>query len=395
MFPDLPESLADLRPLPHCDGPKMEPFDFRGPQKIEFLEYLGEGLHSHVVKVRILGQVYALKLFRFCYDGDWLGPALHYMDDDHDLNLEEMTAFGNYSEPFSAECRAFGRLKEAGHEELAVQCFGYVLLDDEHERALQAQFSDLKLEFTGDMDSSDAELRSRYVGKGGKLPPIRGLVKEFGRGEEDLRARNASRILRNIVQLQQLGIIHIDVGHRQIISGKIADFSTAITSPHYMLNPELNPHLNPKHISAMEYEAFKFSMMDYWDFDLMIHEWNEEPKNRKKQVSVYAYPRGNGCKIKYNLRSTPNRERVYSFADPRQYDWQHCGPAGQKSRIPGRVSKMRQKRLDVKPSRWYYNGSSTKAARLRLAVGGTSLEWYYKDGNIFPRAKSYCGYLDI
>lgn len=49
-------------PLPYCDGPKLKPFVFQGPQKIEFLEYLGEGLHAHVFKVKVLGQIYALKL---------------------------------------------------------------------------------------------------------------------------------------------------------------------------------------------------------------------------------------------------------------------------------------------------------------------------------------------
>lgn len=62
MYPDWPKSAADLVPLPHCDGPKLKPFDFHGPQKIEFLEYLGEGMHAHVLKVKIRGQIYALKL---------------------------------------------------------------------------------------------------------------------------------------------------------------------------------------------------------------------------------------------------------------------------------------------------------------------------------------------
>lgn len=51
-----------------------------------------------------------------------------------------MTVFYNYSEPFSAECRAYGRLREAGWEELAVRCLGYVLLDEEHERVLKERF---------------------------------------------------------------------------------------------------------------------------------------------------------------------------------------------------------------------------------------------------------------
>lgn len=62
MYPDWPESAADLVPLPQIDGPKLKAFDFQGPQKIEFLEYLGEGSHAHVLKVRILERIYALKL---------------------------------------------------------------------------------------------------------------------------------------------------------------------------------------------------------------------------------------------------------------------------------------------------------------------------------------------
>lgn len=68
MYPDWPRSAADLVPLPqNCPGPTLKPFDFGGhaqKRKIEFLEYLGEGLHSHVFKIKILGQICALKLVR-------------------------------------------------------------------------------------------------------------------------------------------------------------------------------------------------------------------------------------------------------------------------------------------------------------------------------------------
>lgn len=64
MYPDWPESDADLVALPNIPGPKLRPFDFGGPQNIEFLgpKPLGEGLHAMVFKVRILGQIYALKV---------------------------------------------------------------------------------------------------------------------------------------------------------------------------------------------------------------------------------------------------------------------------------------------------------------------------------------------
>lgn len=54
-----------------------------------------------------------------------------------------MSAFYDYSDLFSCECRAFGRLREAGHEELAIGCFGYVLLDEDLERALHSRFPDI------------------------------------------------------------------------------------------------------------------------------------------------------------------------------------------------------------------------------------------------------------
>lgn len=99
-----------------CIGEKLSPFDFQGTQTIKFLEHVGEGLHAHVFKVQIRGQIYALKLvgttmdecmhpqppvrgegkdkinsltllcaylkFRFVYDYDWLGPASDTDPDD-------------------------------------------------------------------------------------------------------------------------------------------------------------------------------------------------------------------------------------------------------------------------------------------------------------------------
>jgi hypothetical protein len=62
MYPDWPDSAADLIPLPRCDGPKLKPFAFQCPQKMEFLDYLGEGSHAHVFKIKIQGQTYALTL---------------------------------------------------------------------------------------------------------------------------------------------------------------------------------------------------------------------------------------------------------------------------------------------------------------------------------------------
>ncbi|KAI0535861.1 kinetochore Sim4 complex subunit FTA2-domain-containing protein [Xylaria digitata] len=405
MYPDWPESDADLVPLPNCDGPKLKSFDFQGPQKIEFLEYLGEGLHAHVFKVKILGQVYALKLFRFAYDHNWVGPA----SDTDPGNRELMSAFYNYSEPFSSECRAFGRLQETGYEELAVRCFGYVLLDEEHEHTIMTQFSDLKLEFNGDIDYPGAEdMRSRFPGKDARAPPIRGVVKEFGlQDEENLGTTVVRKILRDVIKLQQLGIIRIDVGTRQIIDDKLCDFSTAVTIPHFRTNPELNPHLTPEMICAIELETFELSINDYLEFDEMIFDWNLEYADEKGRISVYAFPDGRGGRHKYNLRSRATKECAYTFVDPRKYDWRtyptSVGASRKevtRRRWSGRISKSGghenpqgvssriRRHLRARPPVWYYEYDSKLAKCSEWATPFSDwMDWDYKDGLMFPRIK--------
>jgi hypothetical protein len=64
-YPDWPsEPLVALPPLPVCEGPKLDAFDFKGPQQIKFLQEVGVGSHGYVFKVEIHGKIYALKLVR-------------------------------------------------------------------------------------------------------------------------------------------------------------------------------------------------------------------------------------------------------------------------------------------------------------------------------------------
>ncbi|KAK0618221.1 kinetochore Sim4 complex subunit FTA2-domain-containing protein [Bombardia bombarda] len=408
MYPDWPETDADLVPLPQCIGPKLKPFSFQGgPQRIEFLKYLGEGSHAHVFEVKIRGQLYALKLFRFVYDDDWIGP-----EPEHDHNDRElMSAFYNYSEPFSCECRAYGRLQEAGHEDLVLKCFGYVLLDEAHEQAMMTQFSDLDLEFNGNMDYPGSEdVRSRFLGKDGRAPPIRGIIKELGLPdkEENLNARVMRKILGDMFKLRKLGIFRIDAATRQILSYKLCDLSMAFTVPHFMATPELNPHLTPEMISAMELETFKACMNDYFTFDDMIFDWNLDYGKEKGTISTRAFPDGRGCQLKYNLRSQAARDRIYTFVDPRKYDWRSrsvSAGSGGKETIKLRRSKRLSKggkhgkpqgvgpkkplQLTAKPSLWYYDCEGWQAERLRRGpLHSLTQKWDYKEGFIFPRIEA-------
>ncbi|KAI6082226.1 hypothetical protein F4821DRAFT_264103 [Hypoxylon rubiginosum] len=146
---------------------------------------------------------------------------------------------------------------------------------------MKTQFSHLELEFNENaVDPGLRNMRSRFPGKDGRDPPIRGIIKEFGQGHEDLAEPLARKLfkglLTDIVRSQELGIIYIDVAFRQIISSRFSDFSTAITIPHFLTSPELNPNLNPDQISGMEFETFQLISSDYWSFDDMVHAWNWE-----------------------------------------------------------------------------------------------------------------------
>lgn len=332
--------------------------------------------------------------FRFLdWNDTWLGPSSKSDHDDRKL----MSAFQNYSDPFNCECRAFARLQEAGHEELALKCFGYVLLDEAHESVMKSQFAQYSMEtslcFSGDIYNYDQEElhRSLYLGKNGRVPPIRGIVKEFGKEEEEenLRPKLLRKILRDISKLQQLGILGFDVAARNIINGKFGDFSTAITVPHFLTTPELNPFLTPDMISAMELETFRLSLSDYLEFDMMIFEWNMEYADQKGEISVNALPGGRGCQIRYDLRSRTTSERVYTFVDPRKYDWRTCpadeGASAGIATNKGRSRRISSRQLSAKPPIWYYSCDGELAEVLRRPdPWDPVIKWDYKEGYIFP-----------
>lgn len=297
--------------------------------------------------------------FRFVYDYDWRSPV-PYAEEDVTADIQVMSTFANYSEPFNCECRAYGRLQDAGREDLAVKSYGYILLSEHQERNMMEKFSHLDLEFDGNMDDPGSEdMRGRFR-IDGRDPPIRGLLKEFGQGDEDLTTPVARRLLKNIKELQSLGIFNVDVARRQVISGKFSDFSTAVTVPHFVTSPELNPNLDSDQKLILEFETFQLSSNDYWLFDEMVKTWNDDNNGN---IKVHAFPGGDGClpKHNYNLR----RKRIYTFVDPRKLEG---------------VKKKR------KLTEWEYNCDDKAIARLKCTHEfSESHEWVFKDGYIFPR----------
>lgn len=237
----------------------------------------------------------------------------------------KLTLFAQYSEPFYSECRAFGRLHEAGHPNLAMACYGYVLLDDAHEQTLANRFA---LEFDGNIDLSGVyNMRGRYLGeRSGKPPPIRGILKALGtpgaiEDPPNLGVPSACRILRDTTKMHQLGIICLDVRRDQLIDGKLCDFSSAITVPHFLTNPELNPKLTDKQKAKMLREAFIITIGDYWNFEQVLMEAVDNPRQTSKLYDkVPVFPGGvreyRGVDPRYRLRSTSGRTACTHLSTP-------------------------------------------------------------------------------
>lgn len=205
-----------------------------------------------------------------------------------------------------------------------MRCYGYVLLSEKNEAKMIKKFKDtMFLTFNGHSqnDHKHDKLRARFPGKNGRLPPIRGILKELGRKLKRPKENDFKNMRGTIVSMQQLGIIGLDIDVRQFINGKLADFSQAITTPHFRTNPKLNPDLTDEWKSTIEYETFRLSSFDYWDFDDAIHRYNRRVRDiNKRRIKVNGVPGGLDHGKRYSLRSTPHRDGLYTFVDPRLYD---------------------------------------------------------------------------
>lgn len=204
---------------------------------------------------------------------------------------------------------------------------------------------------------------------------------------------NARKILRTTIRLHQLGIFHVDIRREQFLDNKFCDLSTAITVPHFLTNPELNPKLNAKEIALMEHETFQLVMCDYWAFEIMLSDdICEEPVQKSKLTEmVPVFPRRAHYQMEfadrpYDLRRTAQREQhrhhVYALADPRKFDWKAFAAVK-----PAMVAKQRRKvKLPTRPERWYLNCTPEEAAFFnKVHLTHIILDWHAtKEGLVYP-----------
>ncbi|KAH6847092.1 kinetochore Sim4 complex subunit FTA2-domain-containing protein [Chaetomium sp. MPI-CAGE-AT-0009] len=217
-------------PLPPCDGPRLHAFEHQ-KAPIEWLERLDgdrtsqSGAEGSVFKVRIKSQLYALKVFKF-FDPS---ATRYYWGNllDDSVPLSDVIF---HTDPFYAECRAYGRIKKAqgnrrGKRELAVPCHGYLFLQERDMQILREERVDLN------EDAVDNKLLqvNREDGR------VRAIVKDFVPGDSGVNAGNIRQILRDIRALNRLGIYVGDVRADNFKAGKIVDFGLSSTVPHCIM----------------------------------------------------------------------------------------------------------------------------------------------------------------
>ncbi|KAJ8115218.1 hypothetical protein ONZ43_g4717 [Nemania bipapillata] len=233
----MPKRMTQLLALPPCPGPKLAAFEHHN-SPIKWIERLDLGqdggesaMQSCVYKVEIESKVYALKIFKF-FDPD----TVRYYWEPQLRNSVPLNEIVFYTDPFFAECRAYGRIKEARvtrgiKEKLAVPCHGYLFLTKRDESWLERD---------------GVDLGSRHISKEFRPPSIdtnlaRAIVKDFEPRPSGLNSKNIRPALRRLKRLNELQVYNGDIRGDNFRGGYLVDFGTSQTEPHRLFD-SLDPN---------------------------------------------------------------------------------------------------------------------------------------------------------
>ncbi|SPQ27553.1 febd0a39-ca67-42db-b811-ab1929376945 [Thermothielavioides terrestris] len=217
-------------PLPRVPGPKLAPFTPSAQADIEFLEFLGHenDVDSLVWKVKINGGLFALKVFFF--------RRWEFLRDNQGADLTTPLAnpqlYVDYFDPFNCECRAYGRLKEAKREDLAVKAHGYLLLTPQQEIELERRVTAIDPDPLPDANASELtghNFWTRHEQHRGL--PVRAIVKDFVPGDR-LTSAQVRAMWPDLQELHSLGILVGDTHGGNYLGGKLVDFSRSLTMYH-------------------------------------------------------------------------------------------------------------------------------------------------------------------
>ncbi|KAI1739228.1 kinetochore Sim4 complex subunit FTA2-domain-containing protein [Xylaria scruposa] len=220
-----PISPSSLYPPPMIHPFKDQEPSIEWGERLDDIPGSGSEIKSFVFKVKINSEPYVLKVFKFIDPQSQIWELPSRLREAYPL--EKLMV---YTDPFYAECRAYGRIKEAVdrgeiREKIAAKCHGYIFLNSIDEKWLINHGIDLGTKILDD------QLR-QIVGGAGKP---RAIVKDFEIAGPDLDEQTPQQIrrsFRSIWQLNQLGIFNRDVRTENFRNGWLVDFDTSYTLPH-------------------------------------------------------------------------------------------------------------------------------------------------------------------
>lgn len=190
----------------------------------------------------------------------------------------------DYYDPFNCECRAYGRLKEAGREDLAVRAHGYLMLSPEQEAEVTTKMGRRYLSDFPDNWGAHSEHRSQ---------PVRAIVKDLVTDEEEegrpmlTTEDQARQAWADLKALHALGICARDIHQGNYLGGKLVDFSRAWTMYH------------PGLMSCSTYRLAMLRMREARMLVSLFEKWE------------FAIPRDlKACAVHH-----------FHDADPTSYDW--------------------------------------------------------------------------
>ncbi len=253
--------------LPRVDGPKLGRFNGGNYKRIEYLELLGRssdqgqytiGDHGYVFKVRIDGELYALKVASLripitrykltvvSFDSMTYRKPLTMLDPAGRSCVSQIDVEGQ-CDPFYAECRAYGRIASKPRKRpIAIACYGFIGIPAEQESFFAERFN------VTDWNRPEGELSLGSANR----QPFRALVKEFATEDPEITKGLAASMWRDLTALHGQGIYVMDVRWDNYKRGHLVDFSSAWTSPYFQFRRDVSSEEEIRMYKEIDLEAF-------------------------------------------------------------------------------------------------------------------------------------------
>lgn len=134
-----------------------------------------------------------------------------------------------HTDPFYAECRAYGRIEEDKRKkkrkgDIVVPCYGFLGIAAEQEKMLRERFGARLWD-----GAEDEKFRKRVQGQ-----PMRALVKELVEEQTSFTEQTLKRMLRDLRALRRIGIYPRDICARNYRGGRLVDFGASCTEPYVL-----------------------------------------------------------------------------------------------------------------------------------------------------------------